>query len=212
MQVQDKLLTDSWVTATWDEYRQIIPDLADDKAKGYYYNGRMRIEMSPVSNDHSRDHTIIIVVPSLFAAIKGIAMNGNDNCTYRKTGVQEAQPDVSYYIGENANAVPYGTSVIDLDSFPPPDLVIEVARTSLSDDMGEKRLLYEDLKVKEYWIVDVKNVRVIAFAIIEGGSVRIQESQVLTQLKISLLNEALQRSRQMDQSQVIAWLLTQFQS
>jgi Uma2 family endonuclease len=93
-----------------------------------------------------------------------------------------------------------------------PNLVIEVASSSLADDKGEKRLLYEDLAVAEYWIVDVQNVQVIAFAIENGGSRRITQSQVLPGLAISLLNEAFRLTRQTDQSQVIAWLLSQFQS
>jgi len=59
--------------------------------------------------------------------------------------------------------------------------------------------------------VDVQGEQVIAFAVANGGSRRMQESQVLPGLKISLLEEALQRSRQTDQSQVVAWLLAQFQ-
>jgi Uma2 family endonuclease len=93
-----------------------------------------------------------------------------------------------------------------------PNLVIEVANSSLADDKGEKRLPYEDLAVAEYWIVDVQNVQVIAFAIENGGSRRITQSQVLPGLAISLLNEAFCLTRQTDQSQVIAWLLSQFQS
>jgi Uma2 family endonuclease len=209
--LQTKVPADTWVTATWDEYIQTIEDPACKKAKGYYYNGQMRIEMSPVGNDHASDHTIIILAASLFAGIKNIRMNGKDNCTYRKTGFQEAQPDVSYYIGENAGVIPWGTSIIDLDIYPPPNLVIEVANTSLPDDQGEKRLLYEELGVAEYWIVDVRNVRIIPFAIADKGSRRIAESQVLPGLSISLLDEALKRTRQMDQSQVLTWLLTQFQ-
>ncbi|MHC5826199.1 MAG: Uma2 family endonuclease, partial [Nostoc sp.] len=126
-------------------------------------------------------------------------------------GFNEAQPDVSYYIGENADVIPYGTSIINLDIYPPPDLVIEVANTSLADDQGKKRLLYEDLGVKEYWILNVQNVQVMAFAIENQGSRRITESQVLPGLAISLLNDALRRTRQINQSQVGAWLLTQFQ-
>ncbi|MBW4651321.1 MAG: Uma2 family endonuclease [Kastovskya adunca ATA6-11-RM4] len=210
-ELKTKLLTDTWVAATWDDYIQVIEAPACEKAKGYYHNGRMRIEMPPVGNDHASDHTIIIVAVGMYAAIKGIAVNGKDNCTYRKAGLNEAQPDVSYYIGDNADAVPYGTSIIDLNSYPPPTLVIEVANTSLSDDKGEKRLLYEDLDVTEYWIVDVQNVQVIAFAIENGGSRRISLSQALPGLKISLLSEALRRTRQMNQGQVSAWLLAQFQ-
>ncbi|GEM_PF-1661342 len=85
------------------------------------------------------------------------------------------------------------------------------ADTSLADDQGAKRLLYEDLQVKEYWILDVQNVRIIAFAIESGGSRRITESQVLPGLSISMLEEVLRRTRTMDQSQVGSWLLTQFQ-
>lgn len=209
--LQTKLLTDTWVAATWDEYIQVIENSAYEKAKGYYYNNKMRIEMPPVGNDHSRDHTIVIITASTYAAIKGIPMNGNDNCTYRKTGLNDAQPDVSYYIGENADVIPWGTSIINLDNYPPPNLVIEVANTSLADDKGEKRLLYEELGVDEYWIIDVQNVQVIAFSVANGGSRKITQSLVLPGLKISLLEEAFRRSRQMNQSQVVAWLLSQFQ-
>lgn len=208
---QSKLPTDTWIVATWDEYIRAIENPTYGKAKGYYYNGQLRIEMTPLGHDHASDHTIIIFAVNLFASIKGVDVHGLDNCTYRKVGSQDAQPDVSYYIGNNADVVPWGTGVIDLDRYPPPKLVIEVANASLADDQGEKRLLYEDLKVDEYWIVDVPNVQLIAFAIADGTSRRITQSQVLPGLAISLLGEALQRTRQMNQSQVCAWLLAQFQ-
>lgn len=210
-ELQTKLPTDTWVVASWDEYVQVI-ELAYEKAKGYYYNGQLRIEMSPIGSDHASDHTIIIFAVNLFATLKGIPVNGRDNCTYRKAGVQECQPDVSYYIGDNAQVIPWGTTIVNLDHYPPPDLVIEVANTSLADDIGQKRLLYEELRVAEYWVVDVQNIRVIAFAILaDGGSRRITQSQALPGLAISLLEEALRRSRQVDQTQVGAWLLAQFQ-
>ncbi|MDZ8050468.1 MAG: Uma2 family endonuclease [Aulosira sp. ZfuVER01] len=209
--LQTKLLTDTWVTATWDDYIQVIENPAYEKAKGYYYNHKMRIEMLPVGNDHSRDRIIVILAAGNYAAVKGIPLNGKDNCTYRKTGFNDAQPDVSYYIGENADVIPWGTSIINLDNYPPPNLVIEVANTSLADDKGEKRLLYEELGVDEYWIIDVQNVQVIAFAVANGGSRKITQSQVLPGLEISLLEEAFRRTRQMNQSQVVAWLLSQFQ-
>lgn len=66
--------------------------------------------MPLVGNDHASDHAVIIFAVNLFASIKGIALNGKNNCTYRKIGVQ-VQPDVSYYIGESADIVSYGTSM-----------------------------------------------------------------------------------------------------
>ena len=211
-QVQAKLPTDTWVNATWDEYLQAIDDPAYEKARGYYYNGRMRLEMSALGNPHSRDHFIVIAAIALFASTRNIDLDGHDNCTYRKTGIEEAQPDVSFYLGANAERVPWDATIIDLDTYPPPDLVIEVAYSSLADDKGEKRLLYESLGDREYWIIDVQNVQVIAFEIQNRGSCRIDESQVLPGLEIALLEEAFRRSRQMNHGKVTAWLLAQFQS
>jgi Uma2 family endonuclease len=208
---QTKLLTETWVNATWNEYLKAISDPAYAKAKGYYHNGRMRLEMSPLGNPHSRDHFIVIAAIALFAGIRNIDLDGHDNCTYRKTGYEEVQPDASFYLGTNAETIPWEATIIDLDIYPPPDLVIEVAYSSLSDDKGEKRLLYEDLGVREYWIIDVPNAQIIAFAIQDRGSHRIFHSQVLAGSEISLLEEALRRSREMNHGKVSAWLLSQWQ-
>lgn len=210
-QLQAKLLTDTWVTATWSEYLEAISDRTYENARGYYHNGRMRLEMAPLGNPHSRDHFIVIAAIALFASIRDIDLDGHDNCTYRKTGYEEAQPDVSFYLGTHAEAVPWDATIIDLDVYPSPDLVIEVAYSSLADDKGEKRLLYESLGVREYWIIDVQNVQVIAFEIQNRGSRRIDRSQVLSGLEIALLEEAFRRSRQMNHGKVSAWLLSQFQ-
>ncbi len=171
-----KLPTDTWVVATWDEFIQTIEDPAYQKAKGYYYNGKLRIENMGVGPDHAKDNTIIAVAVPLFAAIKNISLNGLENCTYRKPGILECQPDIFYYIGDRSQFAPTGSAIANLDLIPPPDIAIEIADTTLSDDKGEKRLLYEEVKVGEYWIVDVQKPEIIAFEIIPtGGSRRIYQ-------------------------------------
>jgi Uma2 family endonuclease len=209
--VQATLRTDTWVVASWDEYLRTIEDSTDETAKGYYYQGHMRVEMLPVGHDHAEDDGTISLAVNLFGIAKAIPLKILPNCSYRKAGVGECQPDVSYYIGDRAQLIPRGTSVIDLHRFPAPDLVIEVVVTTLLDDIGAKRSLYEELGVREYWVVDVPQARLIAYAMTEQGSHRIQVSQVLPGLTIAILEAALQRSRITDQSQVGAWLLTQFQ-
>ncbi len=213
------LPTDIWITAAWDDYLLAIEDPACEKAKGYYYQGHMRIEMSPVGFDHSNDHSIIAFAINLFAVVKGLPLTMADNCTYRNEGVQECQPDVSCYVGDKARVIPKGTNIVNLDQYPAPDLVVEVAKTPLLDDLGTKRSLYEELGAAEYWVADIPNAQILTFAMGDHeaspqenrGSKRINESQVLPGLKISLFENALHRSRQSDQSQVGAWLLTQFQ-
>ena len=209
--LQTQLPTDTWIYTSWEEYEQIVTNLLNQKAKSYYYKGHMRLEMAPVSFDHGQDHVVIIFAVTLFAALKGLPATGLDTTTFRKTGVQDCQPDVAYYLRERAQTIPAGTGIVNLDRYPAPDLVIEIAKTSLLDDLGTKRSLYEELGVAEYWVVDVQNAQIIAYAIADQGSKRIQESQVLPGLAMSILEEALRRSREMNQSEVGTWLLSQFQ-
>ncbi|MEH2257562.1 Uma2 family endonuclease [Nostoc sp.] len=135
--------------------------MLNEKAKSYYYKGHMRLEMAPVSFDHGKDkdHVVIIFAVTLFAALKGILATGLDTTTFRKTGVQDCQPDVAYYLRERAQTIPAGTGIVKLDRYPAPDLVIEIAKTSLLDDLGTKRCLttsrfastlYEELGIAEY--------------------------------------------------------------
>ncbi|MEG4628146.1 Uma2 family endonuclease [Microcoleus sp. AR_TQ3_B6] len=89
-----------------------------------------------------------------------------------------------------------------------PDLAIEIADSSLVDDLGTKRMIYEELGVSEYWVVDVQKAQVIAFKIIANrGSERLTESQVLSGLKVALLEEGLRRSRQTDNTEASNWFL-----
>ena len=209
--LQIKPRTDSWVLATWDDYINQLNDPIYQQAKGYYYKGHMRIEMSPVSFDHAQDHIIIIFAVNLFVALKQIPATGLDTATFRKIGVRECQPDVAYYFGKNARAIPSGTGIVNLDQYPAPNLVIEIARSSLLDDLGIKRALYEELGVNEYWVVDVQKAQLLAYSMTNQGSQRIQVSQVLSGLEVVVLEEALQRSRQTNQAEVGAWLLSRFQ-
>ena len=201
----------TWTAATWKQYLTLVADPAYSQAKGYYYNGFMRLEMSPLGNPHSRDHASLIFMLSLFAGIKGIDLDVHDNCSFRKMGYGEVQPDVAIYVDDRAEMIPWDVTIVDLDCYPAPDLTIEVAASSLADDKGEKRLLYESLGVREYWIVDVTQAEILAFSVHDRGSFRIDTSAVLPGLEIALLVEALRRSRESNHGKVSTWLLQEFQ-
>lgn len=136
-ELQTKLPTDTWVDYPWDGFIQEIEDPAYEKAKCYYHNGQLRIEMSPVGPNHSLDNGLIFILVNLFGIAKGIPLKLLINCSYRKPGVREAQPDASYYIKERVSLAPTGSYVANLDNNPPPDLAIEIADISLADDLGQ---------------------------------------------------------------------------
>ncbi len=211
-QITNLDINKTWVPATWNEYLRVLEDSAQVKSKGYYTHGRMQVDMQrPVSFDHSHDHGIIALAINLYGILKGIPFTVLDNCSFRKTGVVEFQPDLAYYVGSQANIIPSGTGIVHLETYPVPNVVVEVAKSSLLDDRTVKRFLYEDVGVAEYWIVDVENAQVLAYQMSDRGSLRIDHSLIFPGLDIAILNETLQRSRHQDQSQVGAWLMAQFQ-
>jgi Uma2 family endonuclease len=211
IKIQEKIVTNTWSKADWETYISTIESPKHEQHQSYYYNGYMRIEDMPTGADHSRYHIIVTFAINLFCTIGQIAINGLDNCTYRKTGIRECQPDLSYYSGEKARLAPIGKSVVNLDEQVNPDLVIEISNTTLEDDLGTKRLLYEEMGVAEYWVVDVQNTLIYAFETIDRGSKRIDNSLVLPGLSIDTITTALNLSKEQDQSQIGKWLMSQFQ-
>jgi Uma2 family endonuclease len=206
-------LLDTWQSASWDEFVRLADDPQSGKLKCYYYDGKMRFEPMSTGADHSKNHMTINMGIGLYTMVRGIQANGHDGCSYRKIGMDEFQPDISYYVNEATDAIPWGTRVVNLDEYPIPNLVIEISDTSLVDDLGTKRLQYEDLRIPEYWIVNVQAMQILAFAIgPDGTTQRIQESRVLGGLRLAILEEALVRSRGESQSVTNSWLMQQFQA
>ena len=208
-----EIISDRWVKATWEDFKTLSedPNYAE-KARFYYDHDTMRIEMAALGPLHGRNNSVVYDVISLYAIAKNIRILKLTNTSYRKTGIQECQPDCSFYIGDSFLLTPQNNSSIDLDSFEVPHLVVEIATTSLNDDLGRKRILYEQLGVKEYWVVNGGESQVYAFEVSSGRSGTIRESQVLVGLSIAIVEEALNRSLTEDDSAIARWLLQTFTS
>lgn len=204
----DVILTDTWIKTTWEDYLKLTQDSNYKNATFYYDQGWMKIEMSPIGIAHARDNSILSTVIIIYAALNNIPIKELTNCSYRKTGIREVQPDISYYIGENHPHLPRNNSPINLDDVSSPTLIIEIGSSSYLDDIGKKRLLYEQLGIKEYWVVDVAESKVIAFTMENQGSYQIRESQVLSGLSIALVEEALKRSQTEDDTTITRWLMS----
>lgn len=204
------LETDTWVKASWEEFLALADNPNYEKGQFYYHRGYMRSEMSAVGPLHARENSITSRVISLYATLKNIRIVELINASFRKPGAGEFQPDLSYYIGSDFQLPPRTNTPINLNEFQPPTLVVEIGATSVNDDLGMKRLLYEQSEVQEYWVIDVSADDVIAFEILQGRSGEIQESRVLPGLAIAQVEEALQRSETQDDGEINRWLLQTF--
>ncbi len=93
-----------------------------------------------------------------------------DNCTVRLDHDNEPQPDLLLRIPERAG----GTSRVTADGFleGPPELVIEVAASSVSYDLHDKLRAYRRNGVQEYLVHRVDDGEVDWFALDGGAYVR----------------------------------------
>jgi len=202
--------TDTWVKADWEDFLTFADDPMLVNGRFYYDQGEMRIEMSPLGSAHGRDNAVIALVINLYAAIKTIPILGLTNTSFRKTGIQEAQPDLAFYVGNDLRFPPRNNAPVNLNELPAPTLIVEIAASSLQDDLGRKQKLYQRLGVKEYWVVNVSTSQVVAFSLSAGEVTVIDTSQVLPNLAIGLVEAALRRSQTEDDGAISRWLLATF--
>lgn len=206
-----RILTDVWFKASWDEFlvSAYSPDYA--KCRAYFDTGEMRIEMPSLGVGHSRQNGVVWNVITLFIASKGIDITSYVNASFQKAGEKEFQPDAAFYIGAGSKYLPpQNNSPVNVDLFGPPTLVVEVGASSISDDLGRKRMLYERVGVKEYWVVDVQAQSVVAFGVNDEWSGRIRTSAVLPRLEMDVVEEALNRSQTENDGAIAQWLLKTF--
>ncbi|PPS43293.1 Uma2 family endonuclease [Chroococcidiopsis sp. TS-821] len=198
--------TDTWVVADWEDILTFADDPTLVSGRFYYDEGCMRIEMSPIGSAHSQDNSIVSTVLVLYAAIRNIAIKELTNPNLRKARLQEAQPDIAYYVGKNLRFPPRNNAPVNLSELDPPTLVVEVA-ASLEDDTTRKQKLYQRMGVQEYWVVDVNASKVIASYLTPTQSQLIRESQVLPGLDINLVEEAPKRAQNEDDGTISRWLI-----
>lgn len=203
--------TDVWIPSSWDDYVALCDRPDYEKARCYYDNGWMRIEMAALGPWHGRENAIVAKVISLFATLNMIRVVELTNTTFRKSEERDGQPDIAFYLGDDFDLPPQSNQPVDIKRYGAPHLAVEIASTTLSDDLGRKRLLYERLGVREYWVVNVAAAEVLAFAVENGGSWEIRESRVLPGLSLTTVEEAMQRSNTEDDGEIARWLLQLFQ-
>jgi len=204
-----------WTPATWEEFLAIAGEREPDglpHTKAYYCLSHIRLQMIPVGKDHGRLNNIPLKATTLFAAFQALKTREYINTTLRKSGERECQPDLSIYIGDVKCLPSPGNEVIDLDVADPPTLVVEIAASSLADDIGMKRYLYERLGGREYWIIQATTRSLVAFSIDEDGrSGTIAQSEVLPGLDLAIVDEALRRTDDNDDAAITRWLIETFQ-
>ncbi|MBD2157691.1 Uma2 family endonuclease [Leptolyngbya sp. FACHB-16] len=139
---------------SWDGYEAILEALGGDRsAQLTYYEGTLEIMTPLEAHENSSDligDFIKILVEETNLTIKSMG-----STTLKRLGLQAgAEPDRGFYI---ANEPKVRGKTVDLNTDPPPDLVVEVDITHTDID---KNALYAELGIPEFWRYDGKTLTI----------------------------------------------------
>lgn len=140
---------------SWDEYEQVLADLGEGYTVRIFYDrGRMEV-MAPASA-HEKPKSVIHRLVTALSDELDIDVESLGSTTLKaEMKAKGAEPDDSFYI-QNAPLV-IGRDDLDLSRDPPPDLVVEINRTSASLN---KLAIYADLGVPEIWRIVRRGVEI----------------------------------------------------
>ena len=139
---------------TWEDYERLLNLRQYKTDPKLYFNGKtqeIRL-MSPLPSHGNRIDTLSDLVKIILRR-KGKDWQCFDPITLKIPERAGLEPDTCFYI-ENRQAI-LGKDKIDLTFDPPPDLVIEVDFTSITD-VGA----YELLKIPELWVYRRESLKI----------------------------------------------------
>jgi Uma2 family endonuclease len=183
----------SWQSATWAEYLHRVEQPQSDAECVFFNLDKIWIDMGNEGINHSRFNKLLtMLLFTWFSKQADVKFELLGGCVLEKPTKQAAAPDEAVYIGGNSPRWKEGEPRrVNLDQWRVPDLVVEIADTTLAIDLDEKKQLYLALGIPEYWVVDVRGRQVFAFRLNDDKYQQCSESVALTGLPIELIERTL---------------------
>ena len=181
----------------WDEYEQLLDDLAERPNLRVSYNqGRLEI-MSPLP-EHEEYKEFILRLAHVLSEELGMPLETRGSATYkRKRTATGAETDTSFYV-QNAAAI-IGKRRIDLNVDPPPDIVVEI---DLTHESLSKFPIYAVLGVPEVWHYNGEQAQIYNLA--DEAYIEASASRFFAVITAELLAEFIERSKEQGQSAALA--------
>lgn len=183
----------SWPSATWTDYLHRLDHPVSDRERVFFNLNKIWIDMGNEGINHSRFNKLLTMILFIwFSRQTDVKFDLLGGCTIEKPTTQCAAPDEVVYIGgDSPRWQPGEPRRVNLDRWRVPDLVAEIADTTLATDLDEKKQLYLALGIPEYWVIDVRGRQAMAFRLIDGLYEQCSESVALKGLPIDLLEQTL---------------------
>jgi Uma2 family endonuclease len=200
--------------ATWQDYVAVRDNPTLDVHKISFHQGWLLVDMGKEGPGHSSFSDLMTAVFFVWAFVHpDVVLQSYGRCILERPDTHACAPDLVLYKGDDIPRWQVGEPrriILNRDRIP--DLVGEIADTSLSIDLDEQKQLYASLGIPEYWVVDVKGTQLFAFGLSETGVYEeIQVSQVLPNLPIALVEQTLERLTTETNTAAANWLMRQLQ-
>lgn len=200
--------------ATWSDYVTIRDDPEMDWHKLSFHRGWLWVDMGKEGPNHASFSDLLTAIFFGWAFLHPeVVLQSYGRCLIEHPDTHACAPDLVLYKGDPIPKWQAGEPRrIDLRHHRIPDLVGEIADTTLSLDLDEQKQLYASLGISEYWVIDVKGLRVFAFGLTAAAYYEaIADSQVLTGLSIALLEQTLERLTTETNTAAANWFMQQLQ-
>jgi Uma2 family endonuclease len=167
---------------SWEQYEQISEQLAERPSIRITYD-QGRLEIVSTSTVHERWKVFIELVAAAVCEEFGISMESCGGMTQkRKRDQRGTEADTCFYVA-NARQI-INRDDFDLETGPPPDIVVEVDKANQSFD---KFGIYATFGVPEIWRCDVRRKRIEMYELRENSYVIIESSRSLPSLTPEVL-------------------------
>ena len=207
--------TPQWVPATWADYIAACEEAEAKQVDHFrvYFNQRyLYVDMGWEGISHSKCRELLTMIFTIwFIRQPDIIFEAMGGCIIEKPEQRGASPDEVLYLGADTPQWKPGESRrVNLRQWRVPNLVCEVGDTTLASDLDEKKEIYAALEVPEYWVIDVKGLRAIAFLLQPDGRYQqCEKSKALDGLNISLIEQTFARLPNETNGQAAQWFLQQ---
>ena len=201
-----------WQPATWKDYVSLRDASTSARLKLAFDQGWLWVAMGGEGINHAGVSDLFTSLFFLWAIQHPEQLfTSLGRCLLERPETQACAPDLVLYVGADyPQWQPGEPRRIDLSQTRVPDLVGEIADTTLANDLDQQKHLYAALGIPEYWVVDVRGQRLFMFQLQENSEYHLCEvSQVLTGLPVALLEAVLQRLGQGPNTSAATWFAEQ---
>lgn len=201
-----------WQTATWQDYEKFRDVRSSERSQLFFYNNQLLAEnMGWEGVLHSEVRELLSLILGLWLMAHpetGSKILGS--CLMEKTGKQAAAPDILVYLGEHLPQYQQGESRrINLDQQSPPNLVIEIADTTLDSDLDQKKHLYAVLGIPEYWVIDAQGGQAFIFILQDQAYQRREVSKAMPTFTANLLSQVIEQMKEGSNISAASWFKNQ---